>query len=288
MGCGTLYLCATPIGNLSDITLRVLETLKTVDLIAAEDTRVTKKLLSHFDIHTPLTSYHAHNRYDKAKLLIEQLREGKRIALVTDAGSPVISDPGETLVALCAEVGIPVTSLPGACAAITALTLSGLDASAFCFLGFLPAPRDKKARSAAIASLVKETRTVILYEAPHRLIATLNELYDTLGERRIVLCRELTKLHEEILRLPLSEAATLYDEDHPPRGEYVLVLSGADADALRRQEQEACARVSVEEQVARYEAQGLDHKEAMKRVAKERGISRREVYRVLHQEKEEE
>ena len=198
---GMLYLCATPIGNLEDMTLRVLRTLKDVDLIAAEDTRNSIKLLNHFEIKTPMTSYHEYNKYDKAADLIRQMQDGKKVALITDAGTPAISDPGEVLVKMCAEAGITVTSLPGACACITALTLSGLPTRRFCFEGFLPV--DKKERREILSELSGETRTMILYEAPHHLVKTLRELFDLFGDREIVLCRELTKRYEDIYRTTL-------------------------------------------------------------------------------------
>ena len=203
---GTLYLCATPIGNLEDISLRVLRVLKEVDLIAAEDTRNSLKLLNHFDIHTPMTAYHDHNRFEKAEELVEQLLAGKNIALITDAGTPAISDPGEELVAAAYAAGVPVTSLPGANAAVTALTLSGLSTRRFCFEGFLP--RDKKERRQILEELRQETRTIVLHEAPHHLQATLAELAETLGaDRRVAICRELTKVHEEVVRTTLGDVA---------------------------------------------------------------------------------
>ncbi len=230
---GTLYLCATPIGNLGDITQRVLDTLREVDLIAAEDTRNTLRLLNHFEIKKPMTSYHEHNKYDKARELIDRLHRGENIAVVTDAGTPAISDPGEVLAALCIEEGIRVTSLPGACALITALTMSGMPARRFCFEGFLPPEKtEKKERRRILGQLRTEERTIILYEAPHHLRATLAELKETLGgDRRVTLCRELTKRFEEALPFTL-ETAIRYYEENEPRGEYVLVLAGADPQAL--------------------------------------------------------
>lgn len=275
---GTLYLCATPIGNLSDITLRVLETLRTVDLIAAEDTRNTLKLLNHYEIRKPLTSYHEHNKYEKAQELICRLLAGENIALVTDAGTPVISDPGEVLAALCIERGIRVTSLPGACALITALTMSGMPARRFVFEGFLPA--DRKERVRVLDGLRQEERTIILYEAPHRLRATLRELTDLLGDRRIVLCRELTKKYEEALPFSLPEALAYYEEKEP-RGEYVLILEGADPEEIKAQQQAVWEQMSIPEHVALYERRGLDRKEAMKRAALDRGVPKREIYRAL-------
>ena len=275
---GVLYLCATPIGNLSDMTFRVLDTLREADLIAAEDTRNSIKLLNHFEIKTPMTSYHEFNKYEKAETLIGMLKEGKNIALITDAGTPAISDPGEVLVRRAKEEGIIVTSLPGACAAITALTLSGLPTRRFVFEGFLPG--EKKERKAVLESLIKEERTIILYEAPHHLRGTLKELYDALGEREITLCRELTKKYEEAPRMDLSKAIALYEE-REPKGEYVLVLAGADPKAMRLQEIRAFEEMSIEEHMQKYLEEGLDKKEAMKRVAADRGVSKREIYKEL-------
>ncbi len=280
-GTGTLYLCATPIGNLGDITLRVLETLRTVDLIAAEDTRNTLKLLNHYEIHKPMTSYHEHNKYEKAEELLGRLQRGESIAVVTDAGTPAISDPGEVLAALCLERGIRVTSLPGACALITALTMTGMPARRFCFEGFLPT--DKKERAHVLAQLEREERTIILYEAPHHLRSTLKELLQAAGDRRIVLCRELTKKFEEAVPFTLGEACAYY-ETAEPRGEYVLVLAGADPAELRRKETAAWESMSLQEHMAVYEEQGIPRKEAMKKVAQDRGIPKREVYRGLLEE----
>ena len=273
-----LYLCATPIGNLGDITARVLSTLQSVDLIAAEDTRNTLRLLNHFSIKKPLTSYHEYNKYDKAEELIARMRAGASIALVTDAGTPAISDPGEVLVARCMEEGIAVTSLPGACALITALTLSGLSARRFVFEGFLPA--DKKERRHILDDLRTQERTTILYEAPHHLRGTLAALYEALGERRITLCRELTKRYEEAVPTTLS-AAIAYYEEHDPRGEYVLVMEGADRKALEEEKQRAYDDMELEEHMAVYTDRGMTRKEAMKKVAADRGLSKRDVYRML-------
>jgi 16S rRNA (cytidine1402-2'-O)-methyltransferase len=273
---GTLFLCATPIGNLGDITERVLETLRTVDLIAAEDTRNTLKLLNHFDIKTPMTSYHEHNKFEKAEDLIRQLREGKNIACVTDAGTPAISDPGEVLARRCIEEGIRVTSLPGACALITALTMSGMSARRFVFEGFLPV--DKKQRKHVLESLTDEERTIILYESPHHLKDTLKELEAALGEeRKITVCRELTKKFEEAVPTTIADAEAFYDENDP-RGEYVLVIEGADPAVKEQEKRESFENMSIEEHVAKYEAQGESHKEAMRKAAADRGISRRDVY----------
>ena len=278
---GTLYLCATPIGNLGDITARVLETLEKADLIAAEDTRNTMRLLNHFGIRRPLTSYHEHNKYEKAEELLQHLRRGGSIALVTDAGTPAISDPGEVLAALCLEEGIPVTSLPGACALITALTMSGMSARRFCFEGFLP--QEKKERRHILDQLREEERTMILYEAPHRLRETLAVLEETLGgSRRITLCRELTKLHEEAIPTTLEGAVSLYTEKDP-RGEYVLVIAGRDPEEKQRASEASYREMDLEAHMALYEGQGLSRKEAMRRVAADRGLRRRDVYQALLQ-----
>lgn len=275
---GKLFLCATPIGNLKDMTPRVIETLQEADVIAAEDTRNSIKLLNHFGISTPMTSYHEYNKVDKARTLIAQMQEGKNVALITDAGTPAISDPGEVLVRMCQEAGITVTSLPGPAACITALTLSGLSTRRFCFEGFLSA--DKKERKAVLEELKEESRTIILYEAPHHLKQTLQELYETLGERRITLCRELTKKFETIMPTTLGEALRFYEEEEP-RGEYVLVVEGKSL-AQKKQEKEAVFQeMSIEEHMAVYEEQGMDRKEAMKQAARDRGVPKREIYQYL-------
>ena len=275
---GTLYLCATPIGNLDDMTFRVLETLRSVDVIAAEDTRNSIKLLNRFEIKTPMTSYHEYNKVEKAEKLIAMLQEGKNIALITDAGTPAISDPGEVLVRMCHENGVNVTSLPGACACITALTLSGLPTRRFCFEAFLPA--DKNERKAILEDLKEESRTIILYEAPHHLRGTLAELYDTLGERAVTLCRELTKKFETVMPTTLSGAISFYEENEP-KGEYVLVLEGKSLEARKEEKQREWQQLSIEEHMEFYESSGVEHKEAMKKVAKDRGISKRDVYQYL-------
>lgn len=275
---GKLYLCATPIGNLEDMTYRVVRTLKEVDLIAAEDTRNSIKLLNHFEIKTPMTSYHEYNKIDKGHYLVGQLLEGKNIALITDAGTPGISDPGEELVAMCYEAGIEVTSLPGAAACITALTLSGLSTRRFAFEAFLPS--DKKEKKKVLQELVNETRTLILYEAPHRLVRTLEELYQVLGDRRITVCRELTKKHETAFRTTLSQALEWYTQNEP-KGECVLVVEGKDRKELEQEEQKKWEEMSLEEHMEYYVQQGIDRKEAMKKVAKDRGISKRDVYQEL-------
>lgn len=275
---GTLYLCATPIGNLDDMTFRVLQTLREVDLIAAEDTRGSIKLLAHFDIHTPMTSYHEYNKIDKAESLIVQLKAGKNIALITDAGTPGISDPGEVLVSMCQREGVAVTSLPGPTACITALTLSGLSTRRFCFEGFLPS--DHKEKKEVLGDLAEEGRTIILYEAPHRLKKTLGELYDTLGDRRMTICRELTKRFETVLATTLAQALERYESEEP-RGEYVLVIEGKSRREKESERQAQYAELPIEEHMRRYEQQGIDRKEAMKRVAADRGISKRDVYQYL-------
>lgn len=275
---GTLYLCATPIGNLEDMTFRAVRTLKEVDLIAAEDTRNSVKLLNHFEIQTPMTSYHEYNKYDKGRKLVEQLLAGKDIALITDAGTPGISDPGEELVQMCHEAGVTVTAVPGAAACVTALTISGLPTRRFVFEAFLPA--EKKEREAVLETLEKEQRTIVLYEAPHRLVKTLNILLERLGERRVSVCRELTKRHETVYRANLSEAAAYY-AGNPPKGECVVVISGKSRQEIEKEEKEKWADMSIEEHMEYYLSQGFDKKEAMKRTAKDRGVPRREIYNSL-------
>ncbi len=275
---GILYLCATPIGNLGDITQRVLETLESVDIIAAEDTRNSIKLLNHFDITTSMTSYHEYNKVEKADYLVGQLVQGKDVALITDAGTPAISDPGEVLVQKSQEAGITVTSLPGAAACITALTLSGLSTRRFCFEGFLPS--DKKEKAQVLSELCGESRTIILYEAPHHLVRTLNELHDTLGNRKITICRELTKKFETIIPTTIEEALELYDTQEP-RGEYVLVIEGKSHKEKKEEEIRSWEQLSIEEHMAYYTGGGMDNKDAMKRVAKDRGVSKRDIYQYL-------
>jgi len=275
---GTLYLCATPIGNLKDMTPRVIETLREVDLIAAEDTRNSIKLLNHFDIHTPMTSYHEYNKVEKAYVLVEKMKQGQNIALITDAGTPAISDPGEVLVKVCQEEGITVTSLPGPAALIVALTLSGLGTRRFCFEGFLPT--DKKQRKMILEDLMTESRTIIMYEAPHHLKGTLKELKDALGDRKITLCRELTKKFETILPTTLEQALAMY-ESEDPRGEYVLVIEGKSLQEQLEEKQAQNRELSIEEHMERFVSQGIDRKEAMKLVAKERGESKRDIYQYL-------
>lgn len=278
---GTLYLCATPIGNLEDITFRVLRVLQEVDLIAAEDTRNSIKLLNHFEIKTPMTSYHEFNKYDKAAQLVEKLLEGTNIALITDAGTPGISDPGEELVRQAYAAGVTVTSLPGPAACITALTLSGLPTRRFAFEAFLPT--DKKERAAVMEDLRTESRTIILYEAPHRLIKTLAELSEVLGDRPVSVCKELTKKHETVYRSTLKEAVHYY-EVNEPRGEYVLVIEGKSFAEQREEAMAESREIPLAEHMQRYLDQGMDRKEAMKAVAADRGIPKREVYRMLLEE----
>lgn len=275
---GKLYLCATPIGNLDDITLRVLNTLKEVDLIAAEDTRHSIKLLNHFDIKTPMTSYHEFNKVEKARYLVDKMREGMNVALITDAGTPGISDPGEELVKQCYEAGIALTSLPGPAACITALTMSGMNTRRFVFEAFLPS--DKKEKQRILEELKNETRTIILYEAPHRLLRTLSGLLDTLGNRRISICRELTKKYETVFRTTFSEALAFYETEEP-RGECVIVVEGKNTEEIQKEREQIWESVPMEEHVKKYLLEGMEKKEAMKQVAKDRGISKRDVYQYL-------
>lgn len=275
---GTLYLCATPIGNLEDITLRVLRTLKEVDLIAAEDTRHSIKLLNHFEINTPMTSYHEYNKIDKGHYLTGLLKEGKNIALITDAGTPGISDPGEELVKMAYEEGIAVTSLPGPSAVVTALTLSGLPTRRFAFEAFLPS--DKKERQNILKELKTETRTIIIYEAPHRLLRTLKELAENLGDRKATVIRELTKKHETAFLTSLGEAVRYYEEEEP-KGECVLVIDGLKAEELAEKEREKYADLPLNDHMKLYLDKGMDKKEAMKAVAADRGVSKREIYQLL-------
>lgn len=276
---GTLYLCATPIGNLEDMTFRVIRILKEVDLIAAEDTRNSIKLLNHFEIKTPMTSYHEYNKIEKGHKLIEKLQEGIDIALITDAGTPGISDPGEELVKMCYEAGIEVTSLPGPAACITALTLSGLSTRRFAFEAFLPT--DKKERQEILDELKEETRTIILYEAPHRLVKTLKELKEVFGgARRLTVCRELTKKHETAFQTTFDEAVSYY-ESTEPKGECVLVVEGKSREQIRQEAVDKWEEMSLSEHMDYYTSQGIDKREAMKRVAKDRGMAKRDVYKAL-------
>ena len=275
---GTLYLCATPIGNLEDMTFRAVRILKEVDLIAAEDTRNSIKLLNHFEINTPMTSYHEYNKIEKGHKLVERLLSGEDVALITDAGTPGISDPGEELVKMCLEAGVAVTAVPGAAACITALIISGLSTRRFAFEAFLPS--DKKERKEVLAELVNETRTMVIYEAPHRLQKTLEELYQTLGDRRITVCRELTKKHETAFATTLREAGDYYKE-HEPKGECVLVIEGKSRKELREEAQAKWEEMSLEEHMNYYESQVISRKEAMKLVAKDRGVGKRDIYKAL-------
>lgn len=280
---GKLYLCATPIGNLEDITLRVLRILKEVDLIAAEDTRNSIKLLNHFDIKTPMTSYHEYNKIEKAYTLIEKMRSGLNVALITDAGTPGISDPGEELAAMCCDAGIEVTSLPGPSACITALTLSGLPTRRFAFEAFLPS--DKKERKFVLEELKDETRTIILYEAPHHLVGTLQELRETLGNRKMTLCRELTKKHETAFRSTIDDVLDFYRQEKP-LGECVLVIEGKSRQAIQEENRASWDEISIEAHMAMYENQGISRKESMKMVAKDRGVAKRDIYQYLLENKQ--
>lgn len=275
---GTLYLCATPIGNLEDMTFRAVRILGEVDLIAAEDTRNSIRLLNHFQIQTPMTSYHEFNKYDKARTLVEKLRLGDNIALITDAGTPGISDPGEELVKQCLEAGITVTALPGACAFVNALIISGLPTRRVAFEAFLPA--DRKERDEILETLKTETRTIVVYEAPHRLVKTLKLLLDTLGDRRLTVCRELTKKHETVFQTTFSEAVSYYEENEP-RGECVLVIAGRDSRELKAEVQQQWSEMSLSEHMEYYMNQGMDKKSAMKQVAADRGVGKRDIYRQL-------
>lgn len=284
---GTLYLCATPIGNLEDITFRVLRTLKEVDIIAAEDTRNSIKLLNHFDIKTPMTSYHEYNKVEKARTLVDKMLKGASVAVITDAGTPGISDPGEELVRQCHEAGIRVTSLPGPAACVTALTMSGLPTRRFCFEAFLP--YDKKERKEVLSELASETRTIIIYEAPHRLKSTLKELSDVLGEdRKLSVCKELTKRYENVFLTTFEEACAYYDNNEP-KGEYVLVIQGKSREIIKQEEVKSWEVMTIEEHMKVYTDTGMDKKKAMKAVAKDRGVSKRDIYNeLLKQERGEE
>ncbi len=280
---GILYLVATPIGNLEDMTFRAVRILKEADEIAAEDTRNSRKLLTHFDIHTPMTSYHEFNKYDKAEILVGHMLEGKTIALITDAGTPGISDPGEVLVQRCFEAGIPVVPVPGACAAVNALVASGQRTGRFAFEAFLPA--DKKERKQRLEELGRETRTMVIYEAPHRLVRTLEELAGVLGDRPLTICKELTKKHETFHMTSLQGALSMYRETEP-RGEYVLVIAGKPEEELEAERAMQYEGLSLADHMRKYLAEGKEEKEAMKAVAADRGISKREVYRAWLDEKD--
>ncbi len=278
-GIGELYLCATPIGNLEDMTFRCIRILKEADVIAAEDTRNSIKLLNHFEIKTPMTSYHEFNKVDKARVLVDKMRSGETVALITDAGTPGISDPGEELVRQCIEAGIKVTPVPGAAACINALIMSGMPTRRFCFEAFLPS--DKKEKADVLSQLKTEQRTIIIYEAPHRLIRTLTELESTLGgARKIAVCKELTKRHETVYRDTISGALSYYTENDP-KGEYVLVIEGKSQEELTLEKRAAWDDMSIEEHFNMYISQGMDKKEAMKLVAKDRGVSKRDIYSAL-------
>ena len=281
---GTLYLVATPIGNLEDMTFRAVRILKEVDEIAAEDTRNSVKLLNHFDIHTPMTSYHEFNRFDKAKVLVGHMLEGKSVAVITDAGTPGISDPGEVLVQEAFAAGIPVVPVPGACAAVNALIASGQTTRRFSFEAFLP--REKKERKKTLAELKNEMRTMVIYEAPHHLKETLKDLLDTLGDRPVTLCKELTKKHESFRLCRISEALAMFSEEEP-RGEYVLVVAGKPEEEVEAEQKKAWEGLSFTEHLAVFTEQGMSEKEAMKAVARERGIGKSEVYRELLSERAE-
>lgn len=276
---GTLYLCATPIGNLEDMTFRAVRVLKEVDLIAAEDTRNSIKLLNHFEIQTPMTSYHEFNKYDKAKVLVAKLLEGQNIALITDAGTPGISDPGEELVKQCHEAGVTVTTVPGACAFVNALIISGLPTRRVAFEAFLPS--DKKERQEILSEMVTETRTIVVYEAPHRLLKTLQLLLDNLGDRRLTVCRELTKKHETVFATTIAEAISYYSENEP-KGECVLVIEGKNPQELKEEAVKKWEEMTVQEHMEIYLSQGMDKKQAMKQVASDRGVSKRDIYNIVH------
>ncbi|MBQ8391342.1 MAG: 16S rRNA (cytidine(1402)-2'-O)-methyltransferase [Clostridia bacterium] len=272
---GKLYLCATPIGNLGDITYRCVETLKSVDLIAAEDTRRTLGLLNHLDIEKPLTSYFEHNKKEKGEYLISEMKKGKNIALVSDAGTPAVSDPGEDLVKMCIEAEIDVVPVPGAVAGINALISSGFSTQRFTFEGFLTV--NKRGRTEHLKSLSQEQRTMIFYEAPHKLLSTLRDMLAILGDRRIALCREITKIHEEFVRTTISDAINKYEEN-PPRGEFVIVIEGKRSEEIEAEREAIWQKMSVSEHVEMYINQGIDEKEALKKTAKDRGVSKRDIY----------
>ena len=278
-GIGELYLCATTIGNLEDMTFRCIRVLKEADVIAAEDTRNSIKLLNHFEIKTPMTSYHEFNKVEKARVLVEKLLKGETVALITDAGTPGISDPGEELVRQCIEAGIKVTPVPGAAACINALIMSGMPTRRFCFEAFLPS--DKKEKADVLEQLKAEQRTIIIYEAPHRLLRTLTELESALGGmRKIAVCKELTKRHETVYRDTISGALGYYTANEP-KGEYVLVIEGRSPKELLEEKRAAWDDMSIEEHFNMYVSRGMDKKDAMKLVAKDRGVSKRDIYNAL-------
>lgn len=278
---GKLYLCATPIGNLEDMTFRAIRTLKEADLIAAEDTRNSIKLLNYYDIKTPMTSYHEHNKIEKARYLVDRIKEGTNVALITDAGTPGISDPGEELVRMCIDEGIEVTSLPGAVACINALTISGLPTRRFAFEAFLPT--DKKKRQEILDSLGEETRTIIIYEAPHHLVRTLEQLLEAVGDREISLCRELTKRYETVYRDTIAGAIEYY-RNNDPKGEFVLVIAGKSRDEIAREKQAKWEEMSIEDHMEVYLSKGMPKKDAMKQVASDRGVSKRDIYSALNKD----
>lgn len=275
---GKLYLVATPIGNLEDITYRALRTLREADIIGAEDTRHSIKLLNHFEIKTPMTSYHEYNKVDKARYLVGEILSGKNVAVITDAGTPGISDPGEELVKQCFEAGIEVSSIPGPAACITALTMSGQNTRRFAFEAFLP--YDKKERAQVLSEIKNETRTIIIYEAPHHLLRTLEELYETVGDRSLTICKELTKIHENAEKTTITQAMEKYRAEEP-KGEYVLVMAGKTFEEVRKEEIASFEEMTVEEHMEMYMSQGIDKKEAMKMVAKDRGVSKRDIYDII-------
>lgn len=273
---GKLYLVPTPIGNLKDMTFRAVDTLRSVDIIACEDTRQSLKLLNHFGIKKSLISYHKHNENGKSEDIINMLKEGKNVAIVSDAGTPGISDPGEVIVKKCIEGQIEFEVLPGATAITTALVYSGVDTTKFLFRGFLP--RENKERIPIIEDLKDRTESLIFYEAPHRILNTLNFLYENLGDRKIAICRELTKMYEEIIRLKLSEAISYYEENSP-RGEYVLVIEGKSKEEIEKEEKAKWEDLSIEDHIKLYINEGLSKKDAIKKVAKDRKLNKSEVYK---------
>ena len=272
---GILYIVGTPIGNLGDMSPRAVDTLASVDFIAAEDTRVSLKLLNHFEIKKPLISYFEHNRREKGEIIVSRILAGESCALVTDAGMPAVSDPGEDLVDLCHERGVTVNVVPGPSAFVSAIALSGLPVSRFTFEGFLS--MNKVSRREHLEDIRNEKRTLVFYEAPHKLLATLKDLYRALGDRRIALVREITKIHEEVVRTTLSEAVEKYEAE-APKGEFVLVIEGRSYEEIDEENKQEWLSMTVEEHMEFYEKQGISHKDAMKMVAKDRGVSKRDIY----------
>lgn len=276
---GKLYIVSTPIGNMQDMTFRAIEVLKSVDLVAAEDTRRTRELLNHFDIDTKITSYHEHNKYDKAKDIVDMIKEGKDVAVVTDAGTPIVSDPGSVLVKFAVEENIEIIAVPGCCAAINALVLSGLDSDSFVFVGFLK--DDNKKRKEQLENLKSETRTMVFYISPHDILKDLKQLIEVFGEERNAsLSREMTKVHEETVRGTLKEIHKVF-ESRDIKGEFVLVVSGMDKDLLKSSEVEKWMSISVEEHYQKYIDEGMSDKDAMKKVASDRNVDKREIYKEL-------